>query len=145
MRSGTESVPLIASLQGAIEALPNPANQLLKMRELYNYAKEKITADGDVTVNSFDDGLPYILNISIPGYRSETMLHFLESKGIYVSSGSACAKGSTSYVLKEIGASEKIQDSMLRISFDNSTAFEDIDKLCEVLSLAKKQIRRVLK
>lgn len=143
MRSGTESVPLIAALQGAVEELPNPNSQLPKMRELYNYAKEKITADGDVTVNSFDEGLPYILNISVPGYRSETMLHFLESKGIYVSSGSACAKGSTSYVLKEIGASEKLQDSMLRISFNHSTTFDDIDKLCEALTLAKKQIRKV--
>lgn len=142
LRSGTECVPLISSLRGAIEELPNPQLQLTKMRELYNYAKEKITANGDVTVNSFDDGLPYILNISIPGYRSETMLHFLESKGIYVSSGSACAKGSTSYVLKEIGANEKLQDSMLRISFNHSTTKDELDKLCEALVLAKKQIRK---
>ena len=143
MRSGTESVPLIASLHGAIEELENPQSSLLKMRELYNYAKEKLTKDGDVIINSFDNGLPYILNISIPGYRSETMLHFLENKGIFVSSGSACAKGSTSYVLKEIGASEKLQDSMLRISFSNTTSTDDIDKLCESLTLAKKQIRKV--
>ena len=143
MRSGTESVPLIASLHGAIEELENPQSSLLKMRELYNYAKEKLTKDGDVIINSFDDGLPYILNISIPGYRSETMLHFLENKGIFVSSGSACAKGSTSYVLKEIGASEKLQDSMLRISFASTTSKDDIDKLCESLTLAKKQIRKV--
>lgn len=143
MRSGTESVPLIASLHGAVEELPSPQSTLAKMRELYNYAKEKITKDGDVVVNSFDDGLPYILNISIPGYRSETMLHFLENKGIFVSSGSACAKGSTSYVLKEIGASEKLQDSMLRISFSNTTSKDDVDKLCEALTLAKKQIRKV--
>ena len=143
MRSGTESVPLIASLHGAIEELENPQSSLLKMRELYNYAKEKLTKDGDVIINSFDNGLPYILNISIPGYRSETMLHFLENKGIFVSSGSACAKGSTSYVLKEIGASEKLQDSMLRISFASTTSKDDIDKLCEALTLAKKQIRKV--
>ena len=143
MRSGTESVPLIAALHGAVEELPNPQSCLLKMRELYDYAKEQLTLDGDVIINSFDDGLPYILNVSIPGYRSETMLHFLENKGIFVSSGSACAKGSTSYVLKEIGANEKLQDSMLRISFSHTTTQEDIDKLCEALTLAKKQIRKV--
>ncbi len=145
MRSGTECVPLIASLCGAVEELPNPTTSLSKMRELYDYAKEKLLSDGDVIINSFDNGLPYILNISIPGYRSETMLHFLESKGIFVSSGSACAKGSTSYVLKEIGANEKLQDSMLRISFDYSTTTDDVDKLCEALTVAKKQIRKVLK
>ncbi len=143
MRSGTECVPLIAALHGAVEELPNPAAHLLKMRELYNYAKEKVTLDRDVIINSFDEGLPYILNISIPGYRSETMLHFLESKDIYVSSGSACAKGSTSYVLREIGANEKLQDSMLRISFNHSTTKDDIDKLCDALTIAKKQIRKV--
>jgi cysteine desulfurase len=143
MRSGTECVPLIAALHGAVEELPNPQSHLLKMREIYNYAKEKITLEGDVVINSFDDGLPYILNISIPGYRSETMLHFLESREIYVSSGSACAKGSTSYVLKEIGANEKLQDSMLRISFNHSTTTDDIDKLCDALTIAKKQIRKV--
>lgn len=145
MRSGTECVPLIAALHGAVEDLPNPQSQLLKMRELYSYAKDKLTADGDIIVNSFNDGLPYILNISIPGYRSETMLHFLESKGIYVSSGSACAKGSTSYVLKEIGANESLQDSMLRISFNHLTTIDDIDKLYDALTIAKKQIRKVLK
>lgn len=145
LRSGTECVPLIASLHGAVDELPSQQPTLLKMRELYNYAKEKLLIDGDVIINSSDEGLPYILNISIPGYRSETMLHFLESKGIFVSSGSACAKGSTSYVLKEIGANEKLQDSMLRISFDFSTTFDDIDKLYEALAVAKKQIRKVLK
>lgn len=143
MRSGTECVPLIAALYGAVEELPNPQSHLLKMREIYNYAKEKVTLEGDVVINSFDEGLPYILNISIPGYRSETMLHFLESREIYVSSGSACAKGSTSYVLKEIGANEKLQDSMLRISFNHSTTTDDIDKLCDALTIAKKQIRKV--
>ena len=143
MRSGTECVPLIAALHGAVEELPNPQSHLLKMREIYNYAKEKITLEGDVVINSFDDGLPYILNISIPGYRSETMLHFLESREIYVSSGSACAKGSTSYVLKEIGANEKLQDSMLRISFNHSTTTDDIDKLCDALTIANMQIRKV--
>ena len=143
MRSGTESVPLIASLQGAIEDLPNLQPSLQQMREIYNYAKELLSSDNDITINSFDDGLPYILNISIPGYRSETLLHFLESREIYVSSGSACAKGSTSYVLKEIGANEKLQDSMLRISFNHSTTTDDIDKLCDALTIAKKQIRKV--
>lgn len=144
MRSGTESVPLIAALHGAIEELPNPQTQLIKMREIYNYAKELFLYDGDIIINSSDEGLPYILNISIPGWRSETMLHFLESRDIFVSSGSACAKGSTSYVLKAVGANEKLQDSMLRISFAHTTQKEDINKLYEALVAAKKQLRKVL-
>ncbi|MBO5090619.1 MAG: cysteine desulfurase [Clostridia bacterium] len=145
MRSGTESVPLIASLQGAIEDLPNLQPSLQRMREVYNYAKELLSSDNDITINSFDDGLPYILNISIPGYRSETLLHFLESREIYVSSGSACAKGNQSYVLKELGLADKLIDSMLRISFSHTTQKQDIDQLYEALKVAKGQLRKVLK
>ena len=61
------------------------------------------------------------------------MLHFLESKGIYVSSGSACSKGKKSNVLKALNLSDDYIDSALRISFCNETAKEDIDKL--ILSL----------
>ena len=145
MRSGTESVPLIASLQGAIEDLPNLQPSLQQMREIYNYAKELLSSDNDIVINSFDDGLPYILNISIPGYRSETLLHFLESREIYVSSGSACAKGNQSYVLKELGLADKLIDSMLRISFSHTTQKQDIDQLYEALKVAKGQLRKVLK
>lgn len=145
MRSGTESVPLIASLQGAIEDLPNLQPSLQQMREIYSYAKELLSSDNDIVINSFDDGLPYILNISIPGYKSETLLHFLESREIYVSSGSACAKGNQSYVLKELGLADKLIDSMLRISFSHTTQKQDIDKLYEALKVAKGQLRKVLK
>lgn len=142
MRSGTESVPLIAGLHGAIDDLPNLDTALLKMREVYDYAKEKLTENGLAEINSFDSGLPYILNISVLGYKSETLLHFLESRDIYVSSGSACAKGSTSYVLKELGLNDKYIDSMLRLSFSRDTEKQDIDKLCDALKDAKLKLRK---
>ena len=142
MRSGTESVPLIAGLHGAIDDLPNLDTALLKMREVYDYAKEKLTEHGLAEINSFDSGLPYILNISVLGYKSETLLHFLESRDIYVSSGSACAKGSTSYVLKELGLNDKYIDSMLRLSFSRYTEKQDIDKLCDALKDAKLKLRK---
>ena len=142
MRSGTESVPLIAGLHGAIDDLPNLDTALLKMREVYDYAKEKLTENGLAEINSFDSGLPYILNISVLGYKSETLLHFLESRDIYVSSGSACAKGSTSYVLKELGLNDKYIDSMLRLSFSRDTEKQDIDKLFDALKDAKLKLRK---
>ncbi len=143
MRSGTESVPLIAGLLGAVEDLPKLETTLLKIREIYNYAKQRLTENDLAVINSFDDGLPYILNISVLGYKSETLLHFLESKQIFVSSGSACAKGNQSYVLKQIGFNDKHIDSMLRISFCKDTTKGDIDALCDALTTAKSQIRKV--
>ena len=98
-----------------------------------------------VTINSSDDALPYILNVSVQGYRSETLLHFLESLGVYVSSGSACAKGEGSYVLREMGLSNPRVDSALRISFSRFNTKEDVDQLKQALITATQKLRRSIK
>ena len=98
--------------------------------------------DGLVINTPDRDILPYIINISVIGYRSETLLHFLEQQDIFVSSGSACAKGKGSYVLTEMGLSADLTDSALRISFSKNSTFEDIDKLCEALKTAQSTLRR---
>ncbi len=141
LRSGTESVPLIAGLRGAIEELPSCNSFQNKMKELRNYAADKLLSTGFITINSPNDAVAYILNISMCGYRSETLLHFLESKNIFVSSGSACAKGKGSYVLQEIGLSQREIDSALRISFGRYNTASDIDKLYDALIEAKQTLR----
>jgi len=142
MRSGTESVPLIMALQGAIEELPNAKTALEKQRELFDYTKNLLCEKGIATINSTDQGLPFVLNVSVNGYRSETLLHFLESKNVFVSSGSACSKGNTSYVLKEMGKSDKAIDSALRISFSRYNTKEEIDVFVEYLLQATKTLRK---
>ena len=142
LRSGTESVPLIAGLLGAVEDLPNLDMQLKTQAAFVKYAKQKLTESDLVVLNSGDNALPYILNISVEGYRSETLLHFLESKEIYVSSGSACAKGELSYVLNEIGLSKNLIDSNLRLSFNKENTTEEIDKFVEALKEATTKIRK---
>ncbi len=142
MRSGTEPVPLICALHGAIDSLPNLENQLKNQKELCEYAKKLLNENNLATVNSDDKTLPYVLNISVNGYRSETLLHFLESKNIFVSSGSACSKGSISYVLKEIGKNNKEIDSALRISFSRFNTKQDIDVLIAELKNATSKLRK---
>ena len=142
MRSGTESVPLVYGLCGALEELPSAEKQLKLQKELWDYAYEAFNATGFIIINSSNDVLPYIINISVPGYRSETLLHFLEAEGIYVSSGSACSKGAGSYVLTAAGLDRKIVDSALRISFSRYTEKGDIDKLCNALSKAVQRLRK---
>ena len=142
MRSGTESVPLIYGLKGAIENLGNINENLTYAKELWSCAKDTLTQTGIIAINSSDDALPYILNISVEGYRSETLLHFLESYGVYVSSGSACAKGEGSYVLREIGLPRNRVDSALRISFSRYTTKDDIDALKTALLAATQKLRR---
>lgn len=142
MRSGTESVPLIMGLGGAIDDLGNINDNLKKVKELNIKARELLSNTNLVEFNSDEETLAFILNISVPGYRSETLLHFLESKGIYVSSGSACAKGKGSYVLNEMGLDRKRVDSALRISFSRFNTQSDIEKLTAAIIEAAAKIRK---
>lgn len=142
MRSGTESVPLIAALGGAVEDFPDVTKQLNSTLALCEYAKERLGEIDNITFNSPSGALPYVLNLSVNGFRSETLLHFLEMRNIYVSSGSACSKGNTSYVLKEMGVNSKGIDSALRISFSKHNTKEEIDLLVEALREATQKLRK---
>ncbi len=142
IRPGTEPVPAIAALSAAIKALPDTNTQLAEMRELWEYTKESLLKTGFVDINSPDDALPYVLNVSVTGYRSETLLHFLEARNIFVSSGSACSKGELSPTLTAMGLSKARIDSALRISFSRYNTKEDADRLCEALTVAAQKLRR---
>lgn len=142
IRPGTEPTPLIAALYGAVNALPDVNSAYDKITELNLYAREKLSSLGFVTINSPENALPYLLNFSVVGFRSETLLHFLERKNIFVSSGSACAKGGTSPTLSAMGLDPQKIDSALRISFSRFTEISDIDMLCEGLTEAASKLRR---
>ena len=114
-------------------------------KELWQYAKDTLLQTSLVTINSSDDALPYILNVSVEGYRSETLLHFLEAQGVFVSSGSACAKGLGSYVLREMGLAQTRVDSALRVSFSRFNTTADVDKLTQALITATQKLRRSTK
>ena len=142
LRSGTEAVPLISGLSGAINELDIITNYN-KVKSIYDYAVKKFSELDFVVINSPLNGtLPYILNISIPGYRSETLLHYLEEREIYVSSGSACSKGKGSHVLNEMGISRSIIDSALRISFSRYNDKFEVDALCDALKSAVTTLRK---
>jgi len=139
IRPGTESLPLIAGFGEACRMVKIEKNYE-KVAELYSYAKEKLLAIEGITLNSPENALPYIINISAKGVRSETMLHFLEEREIYVSSGSACAKGKPSHVLQAINLNKDSADSALRISFSADNTKEDIDCLAEAVTLGLKML-----
>ncbi|MDO4742763.1 MAG: cysteine desulfurase family protein [bacterium] len=141
LRSGTEPVPLIAALGGAMREI-EIEKSLSKVESLNRFAREKLINTGLVKINSPEDALPYILNVSVEGYRSETMLHFLETKNVFVSSGSACSKGKGSYVLTEIGLPAERVDSALRISFCRDNDFEHVELLCDAIVKASKVLRK---
>lgn len=130
LRSGTEATPAIAAFGAAVSEIADDT----KSQKLYDYAKSKLSQLDFITLNIPQGACsPYILNFSVKGIRSEIMLHYLEARGVYVSSGSACSKGQRSSVLKEFGASDKQADSAIRISFSRFTMQNEVDMLIEGL------------
>ncbi len=131
IRPGTQATAFIDGFSAAVSALRDADVNIERIRELRDYAAEKLSALNDVYINSSSESLPYVLNISVLGYRSEVMLRFLSGKGVFVSSGSACSKGKRSYVLSSMGVSPARIDSALRISFSRFSEKSDIDALVE--------------
>lgn len=142
IRSGTESVPMIAAFGAAVKKLvPAITERYEKVGGLKKYLLDKLSGIEGVIVNSPEDGSPYVVNISAVGKRSEIMLHFLESCGVYVSSGSACSKGQQSGVLGQFGIRDKRADSALRISMTAETTEAELDIFCEALREGMEKIR----
>lgn len=138
LRSGTDNVPGIAGMGQAVrEAYTDMETKADKMRKLKDYLTDSLLKLSDVRINSSkgDDGAPNIVSASFIGVRSEVMLHALEEKGVYVSSGSACSsnKPGISVTLKSIGLNKEALDSTLRFSFCDTTTMEEIDYALEAV------------
>lgn len=142
IRPGTEAMPAIVGFGEAVKQLPNINEQLKKMTILRNDFLLKLNDIQGVFINSTEDALPYIVNISVPGLRSEPMLNLLSDMGVCVSSGSACAKGHKSYVLEALGLDNSRIDSALRISMSRYTTEEELDLFIKGIQTAQKVLRR---
>ncbi len=140
IRPGTQATALISGFGASV--LEVDYNNFDYIRELQNYLKLKLKDIDDVAINSPNDNFPYILNFSILGIKSETMLHYLADKNVYVSSGSACAKGKQSHVLKALNLNKKISDSAIRVSFSKENTFFEIDSLVAHIANATSDIIR---
>lgn len=142
IRSGTESVPLIAAFGAAVdELLPTMNERFSRVAELKRHLLGLIDEIDGISVNSHDEASPYVINISAEGKHSEIMLHFLENRGIYVSSGSACSKGKQSGVLEQYRIPMKRADSAIRVSITADTTVEELDSFVEALTDGIKKIR----
>lgn len=131
MRPGTESAPLIAGFGKAVELIPNLKTQSEKIKEINQYAKKQLEAIGGVKINSSPDASDYIINLYVPTFMtSQTVVQHLSSQyGVYVSNGSACAKGKKSHVLTAMRLGDNIIEKSIRVSFSRDTTKDDIDRL----------------
>ena len=141
LRPGTESVPLICAFGEAVRLLPKASEAGPEMERLNGLLRGKLRELPEVTVNSPEDGLPYILNFSAGRVRAETMLHFLAEQNIFVSSGSACGRAKPSHVLEAMGLPKERLSSALRVSFSRFSEEDDVLALAEAL---KKGLRTLL-
>ena len=141
LRGGTEAAPLIAAFGAAVEALPPLAEQEALFKTLKARLIDRL-AGRPVVFHLPVDGVPYIVHLSVPGLKSETLLHFLSERDIFVSSGSACAKGTKSPVLQAMGLPAAEIDSALRISLCHHNTEADIDRLAEALTVAIETLAR---
>lgn len=141
LRPGTEPMPAIAGFAGAVSALETQKS-LEKITALRNITAERLKNIDGVVLNSPEDALPYILNISLPGLPSEAVLNLLSNRNVYVSSGSACAKGHRSPVLTAAGLDTELINSSLRISFSRFTEEKEAEMLLDGIRQALSTLRR---
>ena len=146
-RSGTENVPGVAGIGKPAELIYRDlAEDTERLYRLKEYFVKELSLMPHIYINGPQDetGAPHIVSASIAGIRSEVLLHALEEKGVYVSSGSACSshKHTISATLESMGIEKQLMDSTLRFSFSVFTTKEELDYTLECLDELVPMLRR---
>ena len=139
-RAGTEAMPQIAAFgEAARIARAGLTENAARMSALKALTKERLQAVIP-EIQILNTAAPHILSVSLPGFRSEVLMNWLEAKEIYVSRSSACKKGARSHVLEAIGMDPRRIDGALRIGFSRYNTREDADALCAALEEAHRTL-----
>lgn len=149
-RSGTENVIGIAGMATAIrvgcERFNENIEEIKKLRDIF---LESLVEIEDVVINSGSSEYhaPHIINASFIGIKSEVLLHALEAKGIYVSSGSACASNhpKPSDTLTAIGRTQEEIDSAIRFSLSQFNSTEEIEYTIDTIKELVVNLRKYIK
>ncbi len=144
-RAGTESVPLIAAFGAAAKTgIEGMADSISHMTQLRAHLIERLREEiPDALL--IDGGAPHILSLSLPGYKSEVLMNYLEARQIFVSKSSACKKGARSHVLEAMQLKAAQIDGTLRVGLSRYNSFEDMDALVSALASAKNELFPVLR
>lgn len=146
LRSGTENVPGIAAFGAAVSEINTDNSEMLKARAIL---KEKIAEKIDnVTFNGSDEfQTGYVLNVSFKGIKAEILLHMLETKEIYVSTGSACSshKPMPSHVLTAMGVDTENIKGAVRISFCEPISEEEAEKVSQTIAECVAEVRKYVR
>jgi cysteine desulfurase len=143
-RSGTENMLGIVGFGAACErGAADLRAALSRMATLSQRLRAKL-ADTEIALNTPPVSAPHIVSLTLPHIKSETMLHYLAARGIFVSAGSACSAHAAgpSSVLLAFGLDAAAASSSLRISFSAENTEADVDALCEALAQGLKTLVR---
>lgn len=148
LRSSTENVPAIAGFSKAAEdVILNLDKNADTMEKVKTTLAQGLKDIENVVFNTKENSVCSVLNVSFPGVKSEVLLHVLEDKGIYVSSGSACSshKKGRSHVLGAMGVRDNVTDSAIRFSFSKYNTCPEAEKVLEVLKEQIPALRRIMR
>ena len=145
LRSGTEALPAIAGFGEAAKlGKAEMPKAVENMRNLRKFLAERISAEIPETVFIGTGDAPHILSISLPGYKSEVLMNYLDREGICVSKSSACKKGRRSHVLEAMGLEARIIDGAIRISLSKFSTIEECEYFVKNLKSASEKVLKVL-
>ena len=133
LRPGTEGVPQICAFGEAVKHMMTEKEALTHVKAVQAHLIERLKAMPEVVLNSPENALPYIVNLSAGRVRAETMLHFLAERNIFVSSGSACGKAKPSHVLSAMQLPKERVETSLRISLSAENTAEEMDAFADAL------------
>lgn len=148
IRSGTENVPGIYGLGEAIKITNKDLDKNIeKIANLKNMLKEGLLDSiDDIKINSSDNGVCHILNVSFRGIKGEVLLHYLEQKGIYVSTGSACSsKKKGSHVLNAIKLNPDEIEGAIRFSLSDMNNEEEILEVIKIVKASVNDLRMIIR
>ena len=141
LRSGTEAVPNILGFGAACEAaLPSLREDLTRENEIKERIRAGLSAIDCVVLNGAQTA-PHIVSFAIPGVRSQGIINCLQDREVYVSAGSACARGHRSHVLEAMGVAPEVIDGSVRASLSRFTTEAEADALIEAVAEAARRLR----
>ncbi len=150
LRSGTENVPGIAAFAvAATDGAAGFSARAERTEALRAYLLERLASEpslADIRPVLPPRHAPHILNLTLPKIKSETMLHYLSSEGICVSSGSACSSnggGHLSSALIAFGRTAAEADTSIRVSFSYRNTKEEVDLLVAALLRGLAKLSRI--
>ncbi|MBO4418433.1 MAG: cysteine desulfurase [Oscillospiraceae bacterium] len=140
LRSGTEAVPNILGFGAACEAaLPTLREDLARENAIKERIRAGLAAMDGVVLNGAQ-AAPHIVSFAVPGVRSQGLINCLQDQEVYVSAGSACAKGHRSHVLEAMGVAPAVIDGSVRASLSRFTTEAEAEAL---LSAVREAVKRL--